>query len=984
MAEEFVPVKETEEFEPIEESLLKRIAKGIEEVVVGVPQAGLAIASGMVAPVAGGMAGLASLPAGPEKAAEVTGKVQEALTYTPEYETGKKVAKIAALPFEFYGEKVVHPVGEAIAGEAPSQPRAALAALIEGALGAAPAALPLIKGKPGGAWSAAREQLGTGAVSAWDKYLNPTKFSPWDKTVRGMVGTIQLEGLKTLEFAKELQRRVPDRVSREAIANYIQAGGDEILLIERMGKSKPEYQAGYERATKLTPNEKVIADELHKRFDDNFKKAVDADILDDYIENYIPQISDRATDITKRLYAEHNSGMLLKNPRFAKKRLYESYFDLEQAGRIPKNKDVAYLLQDYEHALAKSVATRAMVKELMEGVASDGRPLAHVAGYARTLASEDVLRAVGKGGKPLESGELIEALQRPEVQARFIRPKGRLEDFFDYKRPPDNPAFRKWKWIDADEAGKPSFLEGEIYLHPEIAQKVSNVFTPSALRKYWPTRMLLKGAANLKGVLLSFSGFHQVQVAEHAIFHKVNPIKVPKIDFNDPLTAKLVKAGTVVFDHMGENFFAEGLASTGLVNKIPGIGSYMQKYTNYLFRDYIPRIKVRMAQEAYNRNRAISRYKHLSDDQVAMLTADQANAAFGELNYAALGRNRTLQDFLRLTLLAPDFLEARFRFAGQAMRPYGQEQLMAAGVRGTLMYYTGARIINALLNDGDPKWDKPFSVIINNRDYSLRTVPGDVWHLVSDPRSFAMHRLNPTITRTAIEAGTQRNYMGRWRSWEDQFVDFFQSHTPIPSQDLFNKLFGSGPGKRNARWWDSIMSAWGIVAKEERSQALQKALEVNRRSAFAPVTKIQEKQSRVVQNYVDQIQEARRSNDPIEMDKVKAGIKADAQAGKLNVANIKKIMKNAANSPLQNALKPMAVENALYVWEFMSPQEKYDTAGIIMKKFTKLPKDRLDAIQEQIRAFSEELKRLNASKELTKTNIGTDTFEEVLEAERAK
>jgi hypothetical protein len=76
---------------------------------------------------------------------------------------------------------------------------------------------------------------------------------------------------------------------------------------------------------------------------------------------------------------------------------------------------------------------------------------------------------------------------------------------------------------------------------------------------------------------------------------------------------------------------------------------------------------------------AISIYTKANSQKTSFnaLTASQANAAFGGLNYRLLGRNKTLQDVFRLTFMAPDFTEARARFVGQAAKPYGHEQLTA-------------------------------------------------------------------------------------------------------------------------------------------------------------------------------------------------------------------------------------------------------------------------------------------------------------------
>lgn len=154
-----------------------------------------------------------------------------------------------------------------------------------------------------------------------------------------------------------------------------------------------------------------------------------------------------------------------------------------------------------------------------------------------------------------------------------------------------------------------------------------------------------------------------------------------------------------------------------------------------------------LAKEALQRN--LKRYSgKLSEDQIYANTANQANAAFGELNYTMMARNKTFQDVLRMSLLAPDFLEARGRFVGQAMKPYGREQAFAL-MRGALALYIGARLLNMAFNNGDPKWDPEaaFSLVYKGRMFTLRSVPGDIAHLFSDPRGFIYNRLNPIYGR---------------------------------------------------------------------------------------------------------------------------------------------------------------------------------------------------------------------------------------------
>jgi hypothetical protein len=183
-----------------------------------------------------------------------------------------------------------------------------------------------------------------------------------------------------------------------------------------------------------------------------------------------------------------------------------------------------------------------------------------------------------------------------------------------------------------------------------------------------------------------------------------------------------------------------------------------------------------MALHAFDRN--VARYGNkLDPGTIAELTARQANAAFGELNYKLMARNPSVQDFLRLTLLAPDFLEARTRFIGQALKPYGAEQRAALMLMGASLYVT-ARALNKWLDD-DPHWTKPFSVFYNGREYKLRTVLGDVSELATDPRRFLYNRFSPWL-KIGATVGTGRDYRGiKLTGWE-QVKDALSWLVPIP------------------------------------------------------------------------------------------------------------------------------------------------------------------------------------------------------------
>jgi hypothetical protein len=320
-------------------------------------------------------------------------------------------------------------------------------------------------------------------------------------------------------------------------------------------------------------------------------------------------------------------------------------------------------------------------------------------------------------------------------------------------------------------------------VHPDHWNHLNSILKSSRLAQQPVTAALLKVGAFAKQTKLSLSPFHTVQEGVHSMAHRVNPANPMHIDMADPVQKSLVDHGLMVADPRGYELFTEGMGGGGLVGKIPGLGALQQWYTEMTFRDYIPRLKMSMAVDALERNRAVYakdiRSRKVTDDQIVALTSRESNAAFGEQNYRMMGRSSTAQDFLRLVLLAPDFLEARARFVGQALKPYGQEQRIALALMGATLY-AGGRVLNKTLDD-DYHWDKPFSVFRNGKEYRLRTILGDTQHLLSDPRSFWYNRLSP-ITRTASEYVTGRDDRGIKRSSMEQFVDFLSWFKPIPLQ----------------------------------------------------------------------------------------------------------------------------------------------------------------------------------------------------------
>jgi GGDEF domain-containing protein/2'-5' RNA ligase len=649
-------------------------------------------------------------------------------------------------------------------------------------------------------------RLKGGAAALWDAYSRPPKWTDYEDATGKWSGADQANALDLERFTKAIKDTVPNKLKREAISNWIEAGGDEDLLTERTAKSTTPHRAGYEAALNLTDAEKTIARNIMNRNDATLEEAQRAGLLQQGVENYVRHIYADNPKMIAKVAAEMNFNSLQTKPSFTKQRKLPTYFDAEQLGFKPKDKDVGFLTASHERAFREALAARDYVKSLMEGKAADGRPL-----VATSWASAKELPAT-------EGQKSAAYLVKPNIRAE--------EEYADYRRI-DHPALRGWRWAGKTDAGAPIFVQGDALVHPEIYTKLKNNLGKSAVRSFQvevggqtfrPGAALLNVSSEIKHAILSFSGFHQTTLGIHALEHRTKPFGMPDLDLSEPKQRSLVDHGLMVAQYDAMEAFGEGLASGGLVTKIPVVGPAYHAYIDYLFKDYLPRVKMEMALNALERNTRLYGEK-LSGDQLAALTARQANAAFGGLNYKMLGRNKTLQDVMRLSFMAPDFTEARARFAGQAAKPYGREQLTAL-VGGALAFYTAGRILNQMVDD-DPHWDKPFSLVHGGKEYRLRTVQGDLWSAMSEPKQYVRNRLSP-LASTAIMAAEGRDRFGRKQGLGEFAKDVARSNVPIPLQSWTKE--SDDPLAKKA--FSTILKMVGVNESVSRSKAEQLAYDI--------------------------------------------------------------------------------------------------------------------------------------------------------------
>ena len=629
-----------------------------------------------------------------------------------------------------------------------------------------------------------------------EAFIGLPKVTDWRKAIGEWSYQLQTASRSAHEFSKDIRRVIPDARTSEALTNYLDAGGDEAVLRRSIAEAPDRYKRGYQDALNLSPEQKVFADKVRDYYDKQGDIAVREGWISDVLENYINRVFEKDTPWKKGVISEIGAGNIASGKaNFLKKRMNQYNVDAEKAG-VRTVKDVRQQLLAYDWAFAKTMADRAFVKSAMEMTMSDGRPRFDVAGSGTPIKNE-------------VTGEQDATLIKPFTKrADKNDPANNRADYIAF----DHPAFRKWKWTSTDSDGKPILVQGQVLVHPDALKEVKAFLGKSAIAQVPALKTAMRVSSTVKQTMLDLSGFHFVQIGVHGLEHRVNPFNLKKIDISDPTStqAKLVKGGLMIADTHGHQQWSEGLSggSGSLFRHVPVLGEYLQAWNETLFKEFIPRMKMTMAEHALERNRKVYAKDlaagRMTEDSLHALTANESNAAFGHLNYEMLGRSKTTQDLLRLTFLAPDFLEARGRFAAQAFTQYGAEQRVALAL-GAAILYVAARILNKTINDEyhlEP--ENAFSLVINGRSYSLRTVQGDIIHMFTEPSKFAFNRLNPVYGRTSIEFLTGRDAFGRKRDFGQQLGDLAKTATPIslrshPEQRLFES-FMNAFGMTNKRY----------------------------------------------------------------------------------------------------------------------------------------------------------------------------------------
>jgi hypothetical protein len=378
-----------------------------------------------------------------------------------------------------------------------------------------------------------------------------------------------------------------------------------------------------------------------------------------------------------------------------------------------------------------------------------------------------------------------------------------------------------------------------------------------------------------------------------------------------------VRQGLIRNDWEAKDQFSAGFAAhSKLIGAIPGIGQYQDWLQNLTFNRVLPVLKDEGFMRVYKK--LVTDNPGILPDRAASLAADTVNDALGSQNWKKLGVSASLLDGAKLTALAPDWLisEARFmaRAAGLMDKETGtlSRKMLMKQVVGL---WVVARIANGILS-GNLHEEAPFGVAVKKDDgsetvYNLRSLPGDMVHAVANPEDFLRGRMNPIVSKPAVEFLSGRNQQGRKVTGAQQVGDVVRNVVPIAVQGLIkgNALSGS----------EQLAKGLGASVYKYRTPAedlIQRYSSDHNEQGPVDPDKLAAHQRKLVLQ--DQFLQGQIS---------KADLTRQTSVGEAN-----EIAKTAHMTPLQNRFYRIPLIQEINAWSVMSAAEKASVYKLLEAK----------------------------------------------------
>jgi hypothetical protein len=736
-------------------------------------------------------------------------------------------------------------------------------------------------------------------------------------------------------------------------------------------KDRQKLLDKYELAQKLSPEQETFARNIRESFDQDLERAYQKGVIRTAVENYISHVwEDDPTNVAaNRVRYQAASRQFDTNVSAARARTLDTMFDGEMLGKKVAVDDPVALMVNYRFSLDKAIAARNFMERLQDKDVRgpDGRALIAPAGRGETIGDDgnqatlinpkavrsmriaqpviDAMQQTGEFERRLDQGTLrslgMRSVQLPEdVQEQLLKNPEELKENIangQIKQMPDgslvgqrpaygwevgdfqainHPAFRDWNFATNAPDGSPVYVKSDLRVHPAAAEFLKRAVgadgSPIRDLKIGDVpvgRKFLKLSSEGKHLLLSLSPFHLAQEGLRAVMTGISPFGKLDFDLDNDAALQYGVSHGLTLGGGGRTLedFTEGVSSqSAVINKMPGLRTIQGALQHFLFDRYIPGLKARAYKSLFERYQKT--YSDISTTEAAQLAAAHTNELFGGLNYAQMGRSMATQDFLRSTVLAPDWLESEVRSLYRAIDPKHGAIARQDIARISAIMFGAARVLN-LLTTGQAHPEAPFGIVIpgqkgeDDKVLTLRTLPTDLLHAATDPRAFIAGRLNPLTVRPAMEFLSGRDTQGRKVTPSQEAGNFVGSFVPIPTRAIAGKFTGDVTNP------DMVVRILGASTYTYRTSAEKLAQELaSDRMPSGPVTDAE------LANHQRNIRlEDALRNGNVSVNQIRQQLpRATAQT----------IIDGATLTPLQSRFRRLPLQDKLQVWDLSLPSEK--------------------------------------------------------------
>lgn len=695
-------------------------------------------------------------------------------------------------------------------------------------------------------------------------------------------------------------------------------------------------------------------------------------------------------DAANRLAHQARNGAFSTNTAMARHRVFQTSFEGELLGKKLAHTDPIALAAHNRNEFSRVIAARQTIERLADKgfKASDGRPMVAPSTSGYIIESEnknpalminptsirnikiddkviDGLTQTGELKHLIENGSIVklgDVYKFPQTGTKLSPEQANFQPTVSefgigkdnpnnvtspgteqYKQPVyawntqnyrniDHPALRDWRYVTKDSGNAPVFVKTDMKVHPEAFDYL-NKRLGKAPEQNVAKKAILGASREAKGILLAWSPFHVFQEGLRAVMTGISPFGIDKWDLRtDPLLARGVESGlTLGRDLKGVESFEEGRMAghSKIVSKVPGLGQLQDWLQTFLFDKYVPSLKSRAFKDLYQRYK--ESYPEWSNDKVLQTAAEDTNERFGGINYQRMGRSVATQDTFRMVALAPDWLESEMRFMA---RTFGDEGKIARAdvAKMAVGLFLASRVLN-YITTGKPHMEAPFGVALKDKDgkekvYSIRTLPTDMIHAVSDPGGFLSGRVAP-LMRTAVQTYTGRDEFGRKIPHQNMITNLVQTVSPIPAQTLAKSITGETPDVTNV---DAGMKAAGFTVYPYRSEAeklaAQKASDHTETGAVDPALL---RQHQLKMKFEDDLRSGKMQ--PQELYSLVENGQLSVKDGKDIINNIKETQGlHPEYTQLYTRATRLPMADFIDVWDRSTNEEKAALSKLLIKK----------------------------------------------------